>query len=43
MDCRMVKIDREPKECIEEKCYFWDEERKKCMPIKNPSNQNHRF
>jgi len=30
MKCPMVLITREPQECIEDKCYFWNDEEKKC-------------
>ena len=30
MKCVMVANNREPQECIEEKCYFWNKENKKC-------------
>jgi len=30
MNCPMVAIHRETLECIEEKCYFWDETKNKC-------------
>jgi hypothetical protein len=30
MKCPMVLITREPQECIEDKCYFWNKKEKKC-------------
>ena len=30
MKCVLDDIHREPQECIEDKCYFWDKERGKC-------------
>jgi len=30
MDCPMVSITREPRDCIEDKCYFWDMDHNKC-------------
>ncbi len=30
MKCPMVSITREPQDCIEDKCYFWDLDNGKC-------------
>jgi hypothetical protein len=30
MECPMVSINREPQDCIEDKCYFWDLDHCKC-------------
>ena len=30
MNCVMVAINREPQECIKEKCFFWDIEKEMC-------------
>jgi len=30
MKCPMVSITREPQDCIEDKCYFWDLDHCKC-------------
>lgn len=30
MNCPMVLMTRKPQDCIEEKCYFWNEKEKKC-------------
>ena len=30
MKCPMVLITREPQDCIEDKCYFWDSDHGKC-------------
>ena len=30
MKCTMVYITREPQDCTEDKCYFWDFDRSKC-------------
>ena len=36
MKCTMVSITRDPQDCIEDKCYFWDLDCGKCkwMSIK---------
>jgi len=30
MKCPMVQITRDPQECTEDKCYFWNGKEKKC-------------
>jgi len=30
MKCPMVSITRDPQDCIEDKCYFWDLGHSKC-------------
>ena len=30
MKCPMVSINREPQDCIEDKCYFWEIDHNKC-------------
>jgi len=30
MNCSLVIISREPQDCIEDKCYFWDLDPGKC-------------
>jgi len=30
MKCPMVSITRDPQDCIEDKCYFWDLDHGKC-------------
>lgn len=30
MNCPMVPVTREPQECIEDKCYWWNEKDKEC-------------
>jgi len=30
MKCPMVSITRDPQDCIEDKCYFWDLGHNKC-------------
>ena len=30
MKCTMVSITRDPQDCIEDKCYFWDLGHSKC-------------
>jgi len=30
MKCPLVSKNREPQDCIEDKCYFWDLDHSKC-------------
>jgi len=30
MRCVLVAIHRDPQDCIEDKCYFWDKKKGKC-------------
>jgi hypothetical protein len=30
MKCPLVSITKEPKDCIEDKCYFWELDNSKC-------------
>ena len=34
MKCVMIPVNREPQDCIEEKCYWWDIKQGRCKWMK---------